>query len=359
MRSIRISIICITFILLMLGLITVYSSSAIYASESLGDSMFFLKRHLLFLGIGFAVSLAALACSMDFLREHSRVIMYATLGLLVLVFVPGFGKMAGGARRWIDFWMFNVQPSEMAKITLVLYLADYISRRESRMENLLYGYAPPLFVIGLTMGLVILQPDLGTAVSIGFIGLFMLFIGGARVRHIVTTVLLSVPVVYYLISSSSYRKRRILAFIDPWLDERGTGFQIVQSFIALGSGGFLGVGLGQSRQKLFFLPASHTDFVFSIIGEELGFLGTVCVLVLFFALIWQGARAAFKIEDTFRKMFIFGIVFTIAFEVIINVGVATGVLPTKGLPLPFISYGGTSLVVHMAAISLILNVMRD
>jgi len=173
------------------------------------------------------------------------------------------------------------------------------------------------------------------------------------------TALASLPFIYYLLFSVPYRRKRMLAFINPWLDEKGTGFQIVQSFIALGSGGIFGVGLGQSKQKLFYLPASHTDFIFSIIGEELGFLGLISVLILFFVLIWQGLRAAFKTEDLFRKNLIFGIVFMIAFEVIVNIGVSTGSLPTKCLPLPFISYGGTSLVMHMVGIGLLLNASRE
>lgn len=359
MRSIRISIVTITFTLLMFGLVMVYSTSAIYASQAFGDSMFFLKRHLLFLLIGCILSFLAMLPDCEDIRDHSKTILGFAIVLLVMVFIPGIGKSAGGAQRWIRVIFFNLQPSEIAKVAMLIYMADFIGRRESRVNSFLYGYLPPLAVIGMLMFLVLLEPDLGTAVSIGVVGFLMLFLAGVRVKYLLATVLAGLPFIYYIVFSVPYRKRRILTFIDPWIDQQGAGFQIVQSFLALGSGGLFGVGLGQSKQKLFFLPASHTDFIFSIIGEELGFIGVVAVLFLFAALIWQGARAAFKAEDIFRKMLIFGIILTIGFEVIVNVGVSTGLLPTKGLPLPFISYGGTSLIMHMVAIGLLLNATRE
>jgi cell division protein FtsW len=295
----------------------------------------------------------------DVLKKNAKNIILVTIGLLVCAIIPGIGHTAGGASRWISFIFFNVQPSELAKLSVLIYLAYFIDKNESHMINFLRGYLPVLIICGTIMGLVLLEPDLGTTVTIGFMMFLMLFIGGANLKHIATTILSTVPFVYYLIFSVPYRRKRIMAFINPWLDERDTGFQIVQSYIALGSGGLLGVGLGQSKQKLFFLPASHTDFILSIIGEELGFIGVTALLILFFIFIWQGTRAAFKVNDTFRKMLIFGIVFMIAFEVIVNVGVSVGLFPTKGLPLPFVSYGGTSLIVHMVAIGLLLNATRD
>lgn len=355
----RISIVCITFLLLMIGIVMVYSSSAIYAGETYGDSLFFLKRHLLFFIIGLILSFLVMSMDADYIKEHARHVMGLAMLLLVLVLIPGIGRLGGGARRWIDLGLFNIQPSEIAKIAVIIYIADFIERRETRVNNFFGGYLPPLITLGCVISLILLEPDLGTAITVGIIGMLLLFIAGAALKHLFLTVLLTIPFVCYLIFSTPYRKRRILAFINPWLDEQGTGFQIVQSFIALGSGGLFGVGVGQSKQKLFFLPAAHTDFVFSIIGEELGFIGVLCVVILFFVLMWQGARAAFKVEDPFRKMLIFGVVFTIAFEVIVNIGVSSGFFPTKGLPLPFISYGGTSLVMHMVAIALLLNATRE
>ena len=343
----------------MFGLVMVYSASAIYASQTFGDSLFFFKRHLLALIIGLVLSLLAMSMDCDKIREHSKPILFASVLLLVLVFIPGLGKAAGGARRWIDLGFFSMQPSEIAKIGILIYLADFIQRRESRISNFFYGYIPPLVALGSVMFLIVLEPDLGTTITIGVIGLILLFLSGAKLKHIMATFLMVIPIIWYLVFSVPYRRKRILAFLNPWLDEKGYGFQIVQSFLALGSGGIFGVGLGQSKQKLFFLPASHTDFIFSIIGEELGFIGVSAVILLFGALLWQGARAALKVEDLFRKTLVFGIIFTISFEVLINIGVSTGLLPTKGLPLPFISYGGTSLVVHMVCIGLLLNATRE
>ena len=359
MRNIRISIAYITILLCMFGVVMVYSSSAIYAADTYGDPFFFIKRHLMILLAGAFLCLAAMSVNCDTIRKYSRHILFISVVLLVMVLIPGVGRAAGGAKRWLDLRIFNIQPSEIAKIVILVYLADYIDRRRHRIDNFIYGFLPPLAVIGCVMALVILEPDLGTTLTIGVIGLTMLFISGARIRHLAAIALSFVPFLYYLVFSVPYRRKRILAFINPWLDAKGTGFQVVQSFIALGSGGAFGVGLGQSKQKLFFLPASHTDFIFSIIGEELGFVGVMAVLILFFALIWQGMRAAFKAEDIFKKMLIFGVMFTIAFEVVVNMGVSSGIMPAKGLPLPFISYGGTSLVMHMLAIGLVLNAARE
>jgi len=359
MRSIRLSIVCITFILLMFGVVMVYSSSAIYASQVFGDGMFYLRRHLLGLVLGVALGVFVMLIDCDFIKKYARHILFFSMILLVIALIPGVGKSAGGAKRWISLGLFNIQPSEIAKIAVLIYLADFIERHEHRMTDLFYGYIPPMIVIGAVMLLIVVEPDLGTTITIGTIGLVLLFISGVRLKYIFFTACSAIPFIWYLVFSVPYRRKRILAFINPWMDEKGVGFQIIQSFLALGSGGLFGVGLGQAKQKLFYLPAAHTDFIFSIIGEELGFIGTFSVLLLFFVLIWQGARAAFKVEDVFRKTLIFGVVFTIAIEVIINVGVSTGIVPTKGLPLPFLSYGGTSLVIHMVAVALLLNATRE
>ncbi|MCK4463346.1 MAG: cell division protein FtsW, partial [Candidatus Omnitrophica bacterium] len=349
MRNIRISIACVAFILLMFGIVMVYSSSAIYASETCGDSLFFLKRHLLALILGFIFTFFVMSLDCEYIKAHSKKIIFFAVLLLISVLIPGVGKIAGGARRWIDLGQFSFQPSEIAKIAILIYMAGFINRKENKIspsteftlseteglrvdgepigrtiKDFFNGFLPPLLILGLVMFLVLLEPDLGTAVTIGVIGLIILFISGARLRHLLLTIFFSIPFLYYLIFNVPYRKKRLLVFLNPWLDEKGAGFQIVQSFLALGSGGLFGVGLGQSRQKLFFLPASHTDFIFSIIGEELGFIGAFSLIVLFAVLIWQGARAAFKVNDGFRKTLIFGIVFTIGFEVIVNTGVAIG-----------------------------------
>jgi len=359
MRKIRISIICATFILLMIGLIMVYSSSGIYANENYDDSLFFLKRHALVMLVGLLLSIAVMTLDIATIRAHAGKILIFSILLLGLVYVPGLGRSAGGARRWISLGILNVQPSEIAKLAVIIYLADFLDRRQTRITHLFAGFMIPLVFLNCVTFLILLEPDLGTAITIGAIGFMMIFIAGARLRHFAVTVLLFIPFIYYFIFSVPYRRRRIMVFINPWIDEKGIGFQIVQSFIALGSGGLYGVGLGQSKQKLFFLPAAHTDFISSIIGEELGFIGLFCVILLFAFLVINGMRAGFKSEDMFKKMILFGISIMIAFEVSVNIGVAAGALPTKGLPLPFISYGGTSLVMHMISIGLLLNATRE
>ena len=346
-------------ILLMIGIVMIYSSSAVYAYGKYSDSMFFVKKHLVFLLAGLIAAVFCMSLPVKMLSDHSRSIMLVSLLLLVAVLVPGIGREAGGARRWIKLLGMSFQPSELVKLGLIIYLADLTSRKKYLMSDIRYGFLPPLFVIGITSGLILMEPDMGTSVSILVIGFVMLFASGTRIKHLASVALGVIPFLALAVWWKPYRVKRIMVFLNPWSDTRGAGFQLIQSFIALGSGGLIGVGLGASKQKLFYLPESHTDFIFSIIGEELGFLGTASVLILFAVLIWFSLRISFKIKDVFASRVVLGISVMIAFEAIVNIGVSTGVLPTKGLPLPFISYGGSSLLVHLAAIGLVLNLSRE
>ena len=346
--------------LIAIGIVMLYSSSAIYSYEKTGNSVFFLTRHLWFLLLGFIFMFCAMSVKLAEVERSSRILMVAAILLLLAVLVPGVGISVRGARRWFRIAGFiSFQPSEFAKFAVIIYLASFISRKGYRIKDLPRGYIPVIAVVLLTSALVLMQPDLGTSVSIFVIGFLIIFAAGAKLKHLMTTVLLGIPFLYYLLFSVPYRRRRMLVFLNPWREAKSTGFQIVQSLIALGSGGLLGVGLGQSKQKLFYLPESHTDFIFSIIGEELGFAGALCVIILFAVFVWQGMRAFFKEHRPFNKILIFGITGMIGFEALVNIGVNTGALPTKGLPLPFVSYGGSSLVFHMAALGLLLNAMRD
>ena len=359
MRPIRRSIFIITLILIAIGVVMIYSTSAIYADEKFGNSAFFLKRHLWFLLSGFIIMLGAMSVNLDELQKRAKILMLLSIFLLLAVLIPDVGTSIGGARRWFRLGSFSFQPSEFVKFSLIIYLASFFSRKGYKIKDLFSGYIPVLSVVFVACLLVLLQPDLGTAVSIFSIGVLIIFIAGGQIKHLTATALLGIPFLYYAIFSVPYRRQRMLIFLDPWHDRKGAGFQIVQSFLALGSGGLFGVGLGQSKQKLFYLPESHTDFIFSIIGEELGFLGGVSVVLLFAALFWLGMRAFFKTHRPFNKILIFGITSMIGFEALVNIGVSVGAFPTKGLPLPFISYGGSSLIFHMAAIGLMLNAMRD
>ena len=358
MKDLRRSIFIITMMLVAVGIVMIYSASAIYAYEKMGDSLYYLKRHLIYISIGLVMMFFAMSVDLKNIRRFSRPIMISALFLLVIVLIPHLGRETAGARRWFRLGLFNFQPSEFAKIAIVIYMADLVARKEKMMKSFVGGFVPPIMVLGLTAGLILLEPDLGTAVTIGLVTMMMLYVSGVRTAHILSILLASMPALYLLMFSVPYRRKRIMAFINPWADKQGSGFQIIQSFVALGSGGLFGVGLGQSRQKLFYLPASHTDFIFSIIGEELGFVGTASVVLLFALFLWQGMRIAFKVPDTFTRLLSFGIVAMVSIEAAINIGVTAGALPTKGLPLPFISYGGSGLIFHLAAVGLLLNSAR-
>jgi len=358
MRGVRRSIFLIVMVLMAVGIVMIYSASAIYAFEKMGDSLYYIKRHLIYIGIGLTLMFLAMSVNLRIVKRAARPIMIVALLALVLVLVPHIGRETSGARRWFRLGFFNFQPSELMKLAMVVYIADLVSRKEKVIKNFIRGFMPPLIVLGVAAGLILLEPDLGTAVTISLVAIMMLYVSGVRQSHIIGCVLAGLPALYVLMFSVPYRRKRIMAFLNPWADKRGSGFQIIQSFVALGSGGFFGVGLGQSRQKLFYLPASHTDFIFSIIGEELGFIGTASIVALFAAFLWQGMRVAFKAGDTFNRLLAFGIVSMISIEALINIGVTAGALPTKGLPLPFISYGGSGLIFHLAAVGLLLNVAR-
>lgn len=358
MRNLRISITVITTLFLSLGVVMVYSSSGIYALQELGDKTYFLRRHLLFLAVGTVLTLAVMTVDYRDLRKAAKPLMFAALILLVLVLIPGIGKASFGARRWFKVGPFSLQPSEFAKLAVLIYTADFLARKQNRLNHFWEGFLPPILVLGATCLLILKQPDLGTPVLLGNIVLIMMLIAGSRISHIASLGILALPALFFLVINVPYRLTRILAFLDPWQDSQGIGFQLSQSQIALGSGGFWGVGLGKSMQKLFYLPAAHTDFIFSIIGEELGMVGTLAVLFLFMAFIWQGARIAKRTQDPFGHFLAIGIVVMLGLQAVVNVGVSIGAFPTKGLPLPFISYGGSALIFHMLAVGLLLNISR-
>ncbi len=346
-------------LLVMLGIVMIYSTSGVYAHGVYGDSMFFAKRHLLYLCVGIVAALACMIVPARSVQKNAGYILAGSIIILLAVLVPGIGTEAGGARRWMRFFGFGFQPSELAKFVIIIYLADFTSRKRYLMHDVRRGLLPATLVLIFTAGLVFLEPDMGTSIAIFFVGFIMLFISGVKLKHLGLMAASTIPVFFLAVATAPYRMRRIISFLDPWKDARGSGFQLVQSYLALGSGGLFGVGLGVSKQKLFYLPESHTDFIFAIIGEELGFLGTAATLLLFATLIWFSFRIAFKIKDVFFSRVAFGIASMIAFEVVVNIGVSTGSFPTKGLPLPFISYGGSSLVCHLAAVGLLLNISRS
>jgi cell division protein FtsW len=343
-------------VLLSIGIVMIYSTSAIFAQERFNDSYYYLKRQALWIMIGLAAFAVSVNIDYHNLRAHSLTLIFSSLALLALVYVPGIGRTAGGASRWILLGGFSFQPSEIAKIALILYMADVMARKRRQIDQFWKGLAVPFVLFGAMLGLIILQPDLGTTILCALVVGIMLFVAGVRLRLLLPLCLAAIPAVYLLVFSSDYRKRRIMAFVNPWADPEGTGFQIIQSFIALGSGGVAGLGLAQSRQKFYYLPAAHTDFIFSIIGEELGIIGAGVVVTLFLALLVLGMRICRKAPDFYGHLLGLGIVSMLTLQAIINIAVVTGSLPTKGLPLPFISFGGSSMVFNLFAVGVLMNI---
>ena len=359
MRRARISVFVTMLILISIGVVMIYSASSIPVWEASGQSYGLLKKQLFYVLLGFLGMGLAMAIDYHDLKKWAKPLLVVSLVPLVLVLVPGISHEAGGAKRWLHVFGFNYQPTEFVKLTLIIYLADYIVRKSRYLKNFWKGFVPPMMTLGAITLLVLLQPDLGTTVALVVLTFVMLYVSGIRAAHLAASVLAALPFLYILVFSVSYRRSRILAFLNPWLDPQGSGFQIIQSQIALASGGIFGVGLGQSRQKLFYLPAAHADFIFSIISEELGLIGAVAVILLFIFLIWQMARIIRHVSDSFGKLICIGVLTLIAFSAVVNIGVSIGSLPTKGLPLPFISYGGSSLVFLMMSVGLFLNVSKS
>lgn len=358
MREIRISIAAIVLLLISIGVVMIYSSSGVYAMRGMGDASYYLSRHLIFLFLGFCVTVTVMAMDYRDIRKYIKPLLLFCILLLAVVLIPGVGKESFGARRWFKIGPINFQPSELTKLVILIYTADFLARKKGKIASFKEGFLPLMIILGCVCLLIVRQPDLGSAVLIASIIIMMMFIAGARFLHLGWLVLLASPVLYFLVVKVPYRMRRIIAFIDPWQDSLGVGFQLSQSQIALGSGGVFGVGLGKSMQKLFYLPAAHTDFILSIIGEELGLVGTLTVVVLFMTFIWQGARIAKRTMEPFGYYLTIGIVAMIGLQAVVNIGVSIGALPTKGLPLPFISYGGSALIFNMVAIGLLLNISR-
>ena len=345
-----------TLFLLSWGTVMIYSTGGVYADLQYNDGQYFLYRHLIHMLVGLAVMGVALIVNYHKWQQYSIWFMLGMLVLLILVLIPELGHEVKGGRRWLRLGSFSLQPAELLKVVLIIYVASYLERKQELLASFFRGLTPNFIVTGIYLFLVLLQPDFGTVVLIATTVLLMLYVGGGRPIHIATS-LLGVGIIGgLLIASHTYRVRRMLAFLNPWDDPQNSGFQIIQSFIALGTGGWLGKGLGESLQKRLFLPDAHTDFIFAIIGEELGFLWICVLIILFTVFIWRGYWIAWNAQDAFGKYLAFGATTIISLQILLNLFVVVGLLPTKGIPLPFISYGGTSLVVAMFLTGLLLNI---
>ncbi|AIY79762.1 stage V sporulation protein E [Clostridium botulinum] len=344
-------------LLLAVGVVMVYSASSYYAMFKNNDSMYFLKRQLVWAVLGMIVLCTTMSIDYHKIKKYTLWLMIGCVPLLLVVFLfPG----VNGAQRWIQIGPMSFQPSELAKYVVVLFLAKGIEMKGDGIKNFSTGIVPYLFVSGIYAALVLAEKNLSIASVIMIVTFIVLFSAGGRIKHlfgIVAPLMVSAAVIFTV--GEPYRRARMLNFVNPWKDPTGNGYQLIQSFYALGAGGVTGLGLGQSRQKTLYMPEPHNDFIFAIIGEELGLIGCLCIITLFVVFIWRGIKVAMSAKDTYGTLLAIGITSVIAVQSLINIAVVTGSMPVTGVPLPFISYGGTSLVINMAAMGVLLNISRQ
>ncbi|MCX5853009.1 MAG: putative lipid II flippase FtsW [Deltaproteobacteria bacterium] len=346
----------VTLVLVTIGTVMIYSSSSILATERFKDGQFFLKKQLFFVLLGLGLMVLMTKIPLDQLRRLAYPGILVSVVLLSLILIPHVGIRAGGATRWLRLGIFSFQVTEMVKIAMVLFLAHLLTRKIKHVTEFKQGVLIPLSVTLLIVGLIILEPDFGTAVIITTILLLMLYLSGCRITHLAGLVAFFAPVGLWLIFHKSYRLERLMSFLDPWKDPQHSGFQIIQSLLSFGSGGTFGVGIGDGMQKLFYLPEPHTDFILSIIAEESGFIGVAIVILFFVVFIVRGFLISSKAPDLFSTLLAAGLTMLIALEAFINIAGVMGLIPLKGLALPFLSYGGTSLIMSLTAVGILLNI---
>jgi len=339
-----------------IGVVMVYSASSALALKKFGSDTYFLKKQAIYAFMGILLLLAAYRTPIRTLRHLTYPLVALTLVMLFAVHIPAFGFSAGGATRWLNIGGISFQPAEFARFVLVLYLAYSLSRKQEQLDDFYIGFLPHLIVLGIFSFLIVLQPDFGSVVILGALTWIMMFMGGVPIKHLGLSLLVLFPAAYVFLVVESYRIERIISFFDPWQYAADGGYQIIHSLMAFGSGGIWGKGLGQGYQKLFYLPEPHTDFIFSVIGEELGLLGVLFILVLYGVIVYKGIRIALDAPDMFASLLAGGITFALALQVCVNTGVALALLPTKGLTLPFLSYGGTSLVLNLIAVGVLMKI---
>lgn len=350
-------IVGITLALSLGGLVMVFSASGVMAENKFTNATYYLQRQIVWMLLGFGVLLVgSLIDYGQWKRWVPMIVVGCVAGLLLVL---GVGPQINGARRWLTFGFFSLQPTEMAKLGVVVYLAAFLSKPNRRVTDWQRGFLPPVAVVGMVCGLIVVEPDLGSTVVIGLVFVGMMFLAGARVRHLAY---LGTPMIAGLVSliwMSPERWERMTTFLNPFEYREGAGYQLVQSILALENGGLFGVGLGQGKQKLLYLPEGHTDFVLALVGEELGLVGTAGLLALFAILVCKGFRVAALAPDLFGRYLALGITMLLGIQALINAGVVSGMLPTKGLTLPLVSYGGSSLLATMLAIGILLSIARQ
>ena len=346
-------------ILSIFGLLMIYSSSSIWAEYKFDDSFHFLKYQTIFFIIGLLVMIVVSNIDYKFYYKYSNKILLLSFILLILVLIPVIGTIRNGSRSWFGLGPLGIQPSEAAKISLIIFTSKYLSLNERYIKIFFKGVLPILIIVSIFFGLIMLQPDLGTGLILFLSIVAILFISGVSMKLFIMGGFIGVIGVVILIIIAPYRMDRITSFINPWKDPLGTGFQMIQSLYAIGPGGVLGMGLGNSIQKHFYLPEPQTDFIFSIISEELGVMGSVIVVSLFLILLSRSIKISLNTTDLFSKYLSFGITFQLIFQTIMNLSVVVGLIPVTGVTLPFLSYGGSSLLVSMASIGIILNISKN
>jgi len=344
-----------TLSLVGVGIVMIYSSSFILARERYGEGFFFLKKVIILVPMGITLMLLTAKIKYQLYSKLAYPLLFLSLILLCLVWVPGLGREAGGSTRWIKLAGLSFQPSEFAKLSLIIFLSYRLSKNKN-IKEFYKGYLPLASTAGIVLALIIMEPDFGTTFILGTIAIILFFAAGMRMLHLLPTILGILPILYFLSKKFPYWIDRVLIFQNPWQDPFGKGFHLIQSLLAFGAGGIFGVGLGEGKQKLYFLPEPHNDFIFSIIGEELGLVGVTIILIIFFLLIYRGIEVSIKAPDLFGTFLALGITSIIGLQAFTNMSVTMGILPTKGLTLPFISYGGTSLIINLIEVGILLNI---
>ncbi len=342
-----------------IGIIMIYSASSVFSAKHYETQYYFIAKHMFFVVLGLVGMIYFIFVDHQKLRGMSYILLAGTFILLLLTLVGPFSVKLGGSRRWVSLFGFMFQPSELAKLSLIIYLAHSISKRGEKIKSFGFGFAPNIIIASILLVVILIQPDFGTTFTLGTIVFLMLFIGGVRISYILAIVFSLIPAAYYLVMHVGYRRKRIISFLNPWEDPLHSGFQIIQSFIAINGGGVTGVGLGEGKQKLFYLPQAHTDFIFSHISEEMGLIGGLIIIFLFFVLFIKGMMLSCKLKDKFASLLCFGLTMAIVLQALINIAVVIGLVPTKGLTLPFISYGGSSMVISMCAAGILINLSRN
>lgn len=349
----------VVFVLMGIGVVMVYSASIVSAETRTGNGAFYLERQMAYCGIGLLALIACLNIHHDLWRRLAKPLFIAAMALLVVVLIPGMSASAKGAARWIGFGPVRFQPSEAIKVTWIVLLAWYLSARQAQLDDLKTAWGKPILTLGAIAGLLMLQPDFGSTLICGGIMVLMVWAAGGRWLHVGGLVGIGAALVPLAIIAEPYRVKRLLAFLDPEHDPQGVSYHINQALISFGSGDWFGMGLGNSRQKLLYLPEAHTDFIFSIYGEELGWVGVAFVITLFAIFVWRGFSIARSAPTAFGALLAFGITAQIGFQAATNMAVATALLPTKGLTLPLVSYGGSSMLLTCVGIGILLNISRQ